>query len=500
MSPAEDIHRVELNDQQLVDDLSEVTSINPTGGPGLGHTLGRQGITPSLVDRNGPHGGGQGRRSSSCQYHAVIERYTLPEMGRIWSEQRRLELWKEVERLALEAWEELGKVPPSVAEAVRNAKCPTPEDVALREEVTNHDLAAFVDLLGESAGGEARAWVHYGLTSSDVLDTALGAQLAEASGLLVDALAEAFEVVKRRAIEHRESHMIGRTHGIWAEPTTFGLKMAGWAFELARDHDRLRAAKDAVAVGKISGAVGTYAHLPHRIEAHVCTELGLAVEPASTQVTARDRHAQYLAAIALTGASLERMATEIRHLQRSEVSEVREAFGKGQKGSSAMPHKRNPILSERLTGLARLLRGYAQVGLENVALWHERDISHSSAERVALPDASILLHYMLAKFTRLVDTLIVDTERMRKNLEATGGLVFSQAALLALIDGGMRRDEAYEIVQAEAMRAWEGVGDLKSLLEANPEVTIDVEACFDLSRSIESAQIVFDRLHDLELA
>ena len=430
----------------------------------------------------------------------MIERYTLPEMGEIWSDQNRLQTWMEVEALALEAWSDLGKVPPEVVAAVRNAKCPTPGDVAIREEVTNHDLAAFVDLLGEAAGGDAAAWVHYGLTSSDVLDTALGAQLSQASDLLIDVLGEAFAVVKRRAIEHREIHMIGRTHGIWAEPTTFGLKLAGWAFELARDHDRLLAAKDAVAVGKISGAVGTYAHLPHRIEAHVCTELGLAVEPASTQVTARDRHAQYLAAIALTGASLERMATEIRHLQRSEVSEVREAFSKGQKGSSAMPHKRNPILSERLTGLARLLRGYSQVGLENVALWHERDISHSSAERVALPDASILLHYMLVKFTRLIDTLIVDTERMRANLEATGGLVFSQAVLLALIDGGMRRDEAYRIVQAEAMKAWEGAGDLRTLLEESPEVTIDVEACFDLSRSIESAQIVFDRLHDLELA
>ncbi len=430
----------------------------------------------------------------------VIERYTLPEMGRIWSEKRRLEFWMQVEVLALEAWAELGKLSPSVAEAVRNAKCPTPEDVAVREEATNHDLAAFVDLLGESAGGEARAWVHYGLTSSDVLDTALGAQLAEASDLLLDALGTAFVVVKRRALEHRDSHMIGRTHGIWAEPTTFGLKLAGWAFELSRDHARLRAAREAVAVGKISGAVGNYAHVPHQLEAWVCSGLGLAIEPASTQVTARDRHAQYLGAIALTGASLERMATEIRHLQRSEVSEVREAFGRGQKGSSAMPHKRNPILSERLTGLARLLRGYAQVGLENVALWHERDISHSSAERVALPDASILLHYMLVKFTGLVDTLVVDTERMRANLDATRGLVFSQAVLLALIDDGMNRDEAYRIVQGEAMKAWEGAGELEPLLAAHPDVTIDLEACFDLSRSSDSAQVVFDRLTALDLA
>ncbi len=376
----------------------------------------------------------------------------------------------EVEALALEAWADLGKVPPEVVAAVRGAKCPTPEDVAVREEVTNHDLAAFVDLLGEAAGGDAAAWVHYGLTSSDVLDTALGAQLSQASDLLIDVLGKTFAVVKARALEHRETHMIGRTHGIWAEPTTFGLKLAGWAFELARDYDRLLAAREVVTVGKISGAVGTYAHIPHQVEQTVCAGMGLAVEPASTQVTAWDRHAQYLQAIALTGASIERMATEIRHLQRSEVSEVRESFGRGQKGSSAMPHKRNPILSERLTGLARLLRGYAQVGVENVALWHERDISHSSAERVVLPDASITLHYMLVKFAGLIEGLEVDEQRMRSNLEATRGLVFSQAALLALVDSGMTRDQAYRIVQAHAMTVWEGEGDLMQGLEADPEV------------------------------
>jgi adenylosuccinate lyase len=429
----------------------------------------------------------------------VIDRYTLPEMRRIWSEQRRLELWMEVEALALEAWAAVGKVPATVVDAVRNAKCPTVDEVAIREEATNHDLAAFVDLLGESAGSEAKAWVHYGLTSSDVLDTALGAQLAESADLLLETLGGAFMVVKRRALEHRQTHMIGRTHGIWAEPTTFGLKLAGWAFELARDHDRLRAAREAVAVGKVSGAVGTYAHVSPEVESAVCSGMGLAIEPASTQVTARDRHAQYLAAIAMTGASLERMATEIRHLQRSEVSEVREAFGRGQKGSSAMPHKRNPILSERLTGLARLLRGYAQVGLENVALWHERDISHSSAERVALPDASILLHYMLVKFTGLIDGLVVDTERMRGNLDSTRGLVFSQAVLLALVDAGMSRDQAYRIVQAEAMKAWEGEGDLQALLTANPDVEIDLDGCFDLSRSSETASVVFERLIALGL-
>jgi adenylosuccinate lyase len=338
--------------------------------------------------------------------------------------------------------------------------------------------------------------------SSDVLDTALGSQLSASSGLLLEAVQSLFEVVKAKAEKHRGTFMVGRTHGIWAEPTTFGLKLAGWAFELSRDHARLEAARKSVAVGKISGAVGTYAHIPPEIEKHVCESLGLAIEPASTQVTARDRHAEYLQAIALTGASIERMATEIRHLQRSEVSEVREAFGKGQKGSSAMPHKRNPILSERLTGMARLLRGYSQVGVENVALWHERDISHSSAERVALPDASIILHYMLVKFRGLIDNLVVDVDRMRANLASTRGLVFSQAVLLALVDKGLTRDAAYRIVQAHSMEAWNGDGELRDLLAADPEVDLadeDLERCFSLERVAETSAIVFERLDSLSL-
>jgi adenylosuccinate lyase len=432
----------------------------------------------------------------------VIERYTLPEMARIWSEQRKLEVWKEVETLALEAWQTLGKVPHGVAEATGAAICPTPEQVAEREQVTNHDLAAFVDLLGEGAGPDAAGWVHYGLTSSDVLDTAGGVILSESADLLLSALETLFETVKDRAMEHRGTYMVGRTHGIWAEPTTFGLKLASWAFELARDHTRLQEARSTVAVGKISGAVGTYAHVPPEVERHVCDALGLEPESASTQVTARDRHAQYLQTIALIGASIERMATEIRHLQRSEVAEVREAFGKGQKGSSAMPHKRNPILSERMTGMARLLRGYAQVGLENVALWHERDISHSSAERVVLPDASIALHYMLVKFNGLIGDLVVDDDRMIANLESTRGLVFSQAVLLALIDTGMTRDQAYRIVQAHAMKAWDAGESLQGLLAADPSVELTEDtlaACFSLDRVAESARIVFDRLADLKL-
>ncbi len=432
----------------------------------------------------------------------MIERYTLPEMGAIWTEQNKLETWKEVEVLTLESWEQLGKVPGGTAALTRSARCPTPGEVADREAVTNHDLAAFVDLLGGEAGPGAAGWVHYGLTSSDVLDTAGGVLLRDAADLLVVALEGLFEIVKAKAEEHRHTYMIGRTHGIWAEPTTFGLKLAGWAFELSRDHKRLQAGRSAVAVGKISGAVGTYAQVPPAVEEHVCQALGLTSEPASTQVTARDRHAEYLSTLALIGASIERMATEIRHLQRSDVSEARESFGKGQKGSSAMPHKRNPILSERMTGMARLLRGYAQVGLENVALWHERDISHSSAERVVLPDASITLHYMLVKFTGLVDTLVVDRERMASNLEATSGLIFSQAVLLSLIESGLSRDEAYRIVQRHAMDAWDGKGHLRDLLADDPEIGIDrdrIEASFTLERVSETSGVVFDRLAGLTL-
>lgn len=430
----------------------------------------------------------------------MIERYTLPEMGAIWSEQRKLEAWKQVEVAALRAFERLDEVPAGVADAAEAAVCPTPDEVAEREAITNHDLAAFVDLLGAGAGGDAAGWVHYGLTSSDVLDTAGGLLLRDSSDLLATALAELRATVVGRAFEHRHTYMIGRTHGIWAEPTTFGLKLAGWAFELSRDEERLAAARDMVSVGKVSGAVGTYAHVPAEVEAEVCSALGLEVEPASTQVTARDRHAQYLSTIAIIGASIERMATEIRHLQRSEVGEAREGFRKGQKGSSAMPHKRNPILSERMTGMARLLRGYAQVGLENIALWHERDISHSSAERVVLADASIVLHYMLVKFEALVRDLVVDTERMTANLQSTNGLLFSQAVLLALVESGMGRDEAYRIVQRNAMEAWDDKGHLRDLLAADPDVTLapeQLEGCFSLERIGETSAPVFARLEGL---
>ncbi|MDH3259626.1 MAG: adenylosuccinate lyase [Acidimicrobiia bacterium] len=431
----------------------------------------------------------------------MIPRYSLPEMSAIWSEERKLAVWQEVEALVVEAWSELGVAPPEVATAVRSAPPVDPAAWRAREEITNHDLAAFVDLLAENTGPGGE-WVHYGLTSSDVLDSAQGVLLNEAAGLLLEETGHLFAVVKAKAFEHRDTVMLGRTHGIWAEPTTLGLKLATWAFELARDHERLTRARKAVAVGKVSGAVGTYAHTPPQLEKYVCEHLGLGIEPASSQVTHRDRHAEFLQTIALTGASIERFATEIRHLQRSEVREVQEAFRSGQKGSSAMPHKRNPILSERMTGMARLLRGYAQTGLENVALWHERDISHSSAERVIIPDACYVLHYMLVRFAGLAEGLEVDGDRMLANLEATRGLVFSQAVLLALVEEGLSRDKAYRIVQRNALAAWEGSEHLLDLLKVDPEVTLSPQqlaACFSVERFLANAAIVFERLEALKL-
>jgi adenylosuccinate lyase len=431
----------------------------------------------------------------------VIGRYSLPAMATIWSEAHRLQMWHKVELLALEGWAKLGAVPAEAIEGLRQAPTPSAEEVAQREKVTDHDLAAFVDLLAERvpAGGE---WIHFGLTSSDVLDTAGGAILTEAGRLLIRGVSELFATTQRMAKAERHTVMVGRTHGIWAEPTSFGLKVASWAFELARDHERLVAAAKSVAVGKISGAVGSYAHTPPEIEGYVCQSLGIVPEPSSSQVTARDRHAQYLSAIALTGATLERIATEIRHLQRSEVREVREPFRGGQKGSSAMPHKRNPILSERITGMARLLRGYASTGLENVALWHERDISHSSAERVALPDASLLLHYMLSKMKDLLDGLVIDRERMKANLEATRGLVYSQAVLLALVERGLSRDNAYRIVQENALRSWDEGSELFQLLAEDSRVTIPAQQlrdCFQPDSFLTNSAIVFERLAAVSL-
>jgi adenylosuccinate lyase len=432
----------------------------------------------------------------------MIERYSTAEMNAVWTEERKLAVWKEVETLVVEAWADIGVAPLAAAEAARRAPEVDPDAWKEQEAVTHHDVAAFVDLLAASVaeGGE---WIHFGLTSSDVLDTAGGVLLQESGLLLLTAVADLFSVVKRRALEFKDTPIVGRTHGIWAEPTSFGLKLANWAFELERDHTRLVDAVDGVSVGKISGAVGTYAHTPPSVEAYVCSTLGLAVEPASTQVIPRDRHAHYLSVIALIGSTIERFATEIRHLQRSEVGEAREPFGKGQKGSSSMPHKRNPIASENLTGVARLLRGYASAGLENVALWHERDISHSSVERVAMPDATTILHYALGRMTRLIDGLVVNEDRMLKNLEATRGLVYSQAVLLDLIDIGLTRDEAYGLVQRNAMKAWDEGGTLQAHLQADPEVRLSDEAlaaCFSTKRSLKNAEVVFTRLNATVLA
>jgi adenylosuccinate lyase len=431
----------------------------------------------------------------------VIERYATPEMQAVWSNERKLAVWKEVELLVVEAWADIEVAPQSAVDAARQAPDVNETAWLEREAVTHHDVAAFVDLLSESVG-DGGEWIHFGLTSSDVLDTANGVLLKESGLLLLEALGELYSTVKSRALEHRDTPMIGRTHGIWAEPTSFGLKLANWAFELERDHERLVDAVAGVSFGKISGAVGTYAHTPPSIEMYVCSHLGLGIEPASTQVIARDRHAHYLSVIAGIGASIERFATEVRHLQRSEVGEARESFGSGQKGSSSMPHKRNPVASENLTGIARVLRGYASAGLENVALWHERDISHSSVERIILPDATSLLHYALRRANRIIGNLVVDTDRMLTNLESTRGLVYSQAVLLGLIETGLSRDEAYRIVQRNAMKTWDEGGTLIEHLRNDDEVTLSeaaLAACFSNERFLGPASVVFDRLEESSL-
>jgi adenylosuccinate lyase len=423
-------------------------------------------------------------------------------MKRVWSEESKLERWLEVELAALEAWAEVGAVPAEAAAAIRErAVPPTPERVAEIEERTQHDLAAFVDAVAEQVGSEGR-WLHYGLTSSDVLDTATALQVREAGALLIAQLERALEAVVRRAEEHRETVMAGRTHGVHAEPITFGVKLAGWAFELDRDRERLSRALEGMRVGKLAGAVGTYGGGHPEVERLTCERLGLVPEQAATQVVPRDRHAELLSALALCASSLERFATEIRHLARTELGEVQEPFGAGQKGSSAMPHKRNPVVAERICGLARVVRAAAAVGLENVALWHERDISHSSAERVVLPDAFLALDYMLDRFTWIVDGLVVDAGRMRENLEASHGLVFSQRLLSALVAAGLERDTAYRLVQRSALRAWDEKRDFRALLREDAEVAsrLDEPAlaeAFDLADALRHVDVVFERLSAL---
>ncbi|MBN1527666.1 MAG: adenylosuccinate lyase [Thermoleophilaceae bacterium] len=426
----------------------------------------------------------------------MIERYTRPEMRALWSEQRKLETWLAVELAVVDALAEAGAVPDEDAALVRERAAFTVEAVQEREEVTDHDVAAFVDVVAESVG-EAGRWVHHGLTSSDVLDTALGLQLSQAGLVLVSGARDLREALVRRAREHAHTLCVGRTHGVHAEPTTFGVKLAGFAFEADRNLHRLERAVQGVSVGALSGAVGTYSANGPEIEEAVLRRLGLAREDVSTQVVPRDRHAELLGAIALAGAGLERFATEMRHLQRTEVREVEEPFRAGaQKGSSAMPHKRNPIVSERITGIARLLRGYAQAGLENVALWHERDISHSSVERVTLPDATILLDYAQHLAIRVVDGMVVDADRMRSNLELTHGALYSQRALLALVEAGRSRDDAYRIVQEAAQRAYrEGIPMRELLAESAPE--LDLDSVFDAGAFVRNARDIVARLDRL---
>jgi adenylosuccinate lyase len=423
----------------------------------------------------------------------VIERYTRPEMGAIWTERRKLESWLHVELAVVDALAEQGVVPEEDAATIRDRAAFTVEDVKEREKVTDHDVAAFVDVVAGSVG-EAGRWVHHGLTSSDVLDTGLALQLSQASLMLVGGAVDYRDALIRRAREHVDTLCVGRTHGVHAEPTTFGVKLAGFAFEAHRNVHRLERAAEAVSVGALSGAVGTYAANGPEIEEAVLRRLGLGREEVSTQVVPRDRHAQLLEAIALAGAGLERFATEIRNLQRTEVREVEEPFrGGAQKGSSAMPHKRNPIVTERITGIARLLRAYSQTGLENVALWHERDISHSSVERVTLPDATILLDYAQHLAIRVVDGMTVHPERMRANLEATHGALYSQRALLALVEAGRSRDEAYRIVQEAAQRAWdEGIEFRELLADAAPD--LDLDTVFDPSAFVRHARTIVGRV------
>ena len=420
-------------------------------------------------------------------------------MNAVWSDESRLARWLEVELAATEAWAELGVVPKEAAEELRaRAVPPSPARVAQIEERTQHDVAAFVDAVAEEVGPAAR-WLHYGLTSSDVLDTALALQVGAAGRLLMEDLDRALAATVRRAEEHRHTVMVGRTHGVHAEPITFGAKLAGWAFELDRDRVRLARALDGMRVGKLSGTVGVYSGGDPEVERLVCERLGLEREPAATQVIPRDRLAELMTALAVVAASLERFGTEIRHLARTEVREVAEPFGRGQKGSSAMPHKKNPVVAERLCGLARVVRAGAVVALENVALWHERDISHSSAERVVLPDAFLALDYMLDRFAWLVDGLVVDANRMRRNLEASGGLVFSPRILDALIASGLERDAAYRLVQGHALRAWEEELDFRLLVETDPECAgplgaVGIAEAFDLGAALANVDVVFERL------
>lgn len=428
----------------------------------------------------------------------MIERYTLPEMGEIWSEQNKFQKWLEFEIVVCEALAELGEIPADAVERIREKAAFTVERINEIEQTTDHDVIAFLTNVAEYIGNDSR-YVHLGLTSSDLLDTTLSMQLKEAGEKILARLDELREAVKKRAIEHKHTLIIGRSHGIHAEPTTFGLKLLMWYDELGRRKGALERAVDLVSYGKVSGSVGNYAHLDPRVEERVMKKLGLKPAPVSTQIVQRDRHAEFVGALALLAATIEKMAVEVRGLQRTEILEVEEFFKKGQKGSSSMPHKRNPILSERMTGMARLLRGYAMTAMENVALWHERDISHSSVERIILPDSTITAHYMLVKWTKLIDHMLVYPENMRRNIDLTHGLVFSQKLLLELAREGFSREEAYDLVQSAAMETWKTGTPFEQTVRARPGITDRVSGdklreIFTMDDFVKEVDVIFERL------
>ncbi|WEG12399.1 adenylosuccinate lyase [Pullulanibacillus sp. KACC 23026] len=428
----------------------------------------------------------------------MLERYARPEMSRIWTDQNKFEAWLEVEILACEAWAELGVIPKEDVIKLRENASFSIDRILEIEQETRHDVVAFTRAVSETLGDEKK-WVHYGLTSTDVVDTALSYLLKQANEILLKDLVRFLDVIKEKAIEHKTTIMMGRTHGVHAEPTTFGLKMALWYEEMKRNIERFKQAAETVRVGKLSGAVGTYANIDPFVEAYVCEKLGLEPAPVSTQTLQRDRHAHYMSTLALIATSIEKFAVEIRGLQKSETREVEEFFAKGQKGSSAMPHKRNPIGSENMTGIARVIRGYMLTAYENVPLWHERDISHSSAERIILPDATIALNYMLNRFSNIVKNLTVFPENMKRNMQRTHGLIFSQRLLLSLVDKGLSRESAYDRVQPLAMKAWETETPFKSLVEKDEVITshlsqAEIEDCFDPTYHLKNVEKIFERL------
>jgi len=425
----------------------------------------------------------------------VIEKYSRPEMKRIWSEENKFSLWLKVELAVCEAWAEFGVIPEEALEKIRKASFNL-DRIKQILEITHHEMVAFVRAVAETLGEESR-FIHLGLTSSDVIDTALSLQLLEASELLERDLAELIAVIKEKALAYKDTVMMGRTHGVHAEPTTFGLKLALWLEELKRNQKRLAEAKEMIAVGKISGAVGTHATVPLEVEESACQKLGLKAAPVSSQIVQRDRHAQFVTTLALLASSLEKFATEIRGLQRTEILEVEEPFEEGQTGSSAMPHKRNPELCERICGLARLVRGHSLTAMENIALWHERDISHSSTERIILPDSCLVLDYILSLFTYIMKNLQVYPERMWRNLDVTRGLVFSQRVLLALVDKGLRREKAYELVQRNAMRAWKNEASFFDLLREDKEIPLsedELRELFDYDYYLRQVDQIFQRV------